>query len=166
MIRTERLVLKPLRTEDAEALFFYRSDKIVNRYQSWIPETVSDAEEFIGKIAQKPDTPGTWYQLGLFEKQTDKLVGDVGIHFLNERSGAVELGVTLAAECQGDGYASEAMSAVIDYLIDELGKVRLYAYILKDNINSTRLFRKLGFKQIPDEDGYTVWLMEAEGRKG
>ena len=39
-INTDRLLLRPMKLDDAEKIFKYRSDAIVNLYQGWIPKTV------------------------------------------------------------------------------------------------------------------------------
>jgi hypothetical protein len=45
-IETERLYMRPVTVEDAEAIYNYRSDPIVNRYQGFIPSTVLEVQDF------------------------------------------------------------------------------------------------------------------------
>lgn len=47
MISTERTVLRRLVPADAPAMFAYRSDPDVARYQGWDPGTTADVEGFI-----------------------------------------------------------------------------------------------------------------------
>ena len=50
-LETLRLLLRPMNITDSKALYAYRSDKILNQYQGWIPEKMSDVTEFIGRQA-------------------------------------------------------------------------------------------------------------------
>jgi hypothetical protein len=77
--RTDRLMIRRFRAEDASSLAAYRSEPTVARYQSWdIPFTNAQAQAFIDSFgATNPDTPGAWYQLALIEAATGRHVGDV-----------------------------------------------------------------------------------------
>ena len=46
-LTTQRLKLRPVRPDDAEAVYSYRSDRQTNRFQGWIPETVHEVEQWI-----------------------------------------------------------------------------------------------------------------------
>ena len=46
-IKTDRLIIRIARPEDAEAIFSYRSDCIVNQYQGWIPNSIEEVRRCI-----------------------------------------------------------------------------------------------------------------------
>ena len=143
---SERLLLRRLEIGDAEALFAYRSLPEICRYQTWQPEKVADAAEFItNKIVATPNLPGTWFQLALCLRLGGKMIGDVGIHFLPEAD-QVELGYTLHPQYQRKGYAFEALTAVGDYL-RSLQKHRIIATVDPNNVPSIRLLEKWGAKR-------------------
>ena len=143
-IATERLVLEPLTLEDAEALFAYRSLPEVYRYQTWAPTGVSDARAFIQELEPVEfDTPGTWFQLGIRERESGRLVGDLGVHFL-EDGRRVEIGFTLDPAFQGRGLATEAVTALLDHLFGALGKDRVVASADPRNVASVRLLERIG----------------------
>jgi RimJ/RimL family protein N-acetyltransferase len=145
-VATERLVLEPLGPEDADVLFAYRSRPEVSRFQGWTPSGRDDVRQFIDGLATTPfDTPGTWYQLAIRRADGDTLVGDVGVHFL-EDGWQVEIGCTLAPEFQHTGYATEALRAVLDVLFRGLGKHRVIASIDPRNTPSVRLVERLGLR--------------------
>lgn len=146
-IITERLLLRPIHRNDASAVFAYRSDKLTNQYQGWIPETFEDVIDFIqNKVCSLMNRPGTWFQLVIVNKESG-IIGDIGIHFTDEESKQVELGCTIAKKYQGHGYATEAMSAVINLLFNELNKHRITASIDPRNTDSIKLIERLGFRQ-------------------
>jgi RimJ/RimL family protein N-acetyltransferase len=147
-IVTERLILRPLRLEDAGAWFGYRSDPVANHYQGWIPGQIQDVIDFIrSRISPEFDRPGTWFQMSVLIRENKKMIGDIGIHFLDFDRSQVELGYTLDKNYQGYGYASEALSAVIDYLFVSLDKHRIIASVDPRNLKSIRLVERLGFRK-------------------
>jgi len=147
-IQTKRLTLRRLVTDDAQAVHAYRSDPIVVKFQSWKPRTLSETKSFLEQLAQvEPNRPGTWLQLGL-ETKTDKtLIGDCGIRFPADDSFQVELGMTLMPACQGQGMASEALQAILDYVFGQLDKHRVFASIDPRNESAIRLMNRAGMRQ-------------------
>lgn len=127
--KTNRLYLRPVSIDDKESIFKYRSDSETNKYQGWIPETIEDVEVFIGKISVEINEPETWFQFVIFEKESDKLIGDIGLHFMDSENKQVEIGCTLNKDYQGKGYAIEALKIILDFLINTLEKHRIVTSI-------------------------------------
>jgi RimJ/RimL family protein N-acetyltransferase len=147
-INTERLILRPIKLEDAKAIFEYRSDPIANKYQGWIPKIIDEAKDFVtNRVASEMDLVNTWFQFVLIEKEGNKLIGDIGIHFFDADKKQVGIGYTLDKNWQGKGYMTEALIAVINYLFIDLDKHRITASIDPENIKSIKLVEKLGFRK-------------------
>lgn len=144
-LETARLLLRPVGFFDRESIFAYRSDASANRYQGWIPSCIEDVDIFIRKLADVPDVTDTWFQLGIVEKASTQLIGDIGLHFLPDEQ--MEIGYTLNLAFQKMGYATEALKRVVDYLFIDLGKHRIIASIDPDNTDSIRLVKRLGFRK-------------------
>jgi RimJ/RimL family protein N-acetyltransferase len=146
---TERLLIKPISRGNEEAMFKYRSDPETNKYLSLIPKSVDDVAEFINKASLDINVPGTWFQLAIIEQATNQLIGDVGIHFLNSDSEnkEVEIGYAFDKEFRGKGFATEALTEIIDYLFSSLKKHRIIASIDPTNLASIRLVERLGFRK-------------------
>lgn len=147
-LSTKRLLLRSLRLDDAEAFYSYRSDSQTNQFQGWIPKTIGDTVNFITtKVSTEIDVIGTWHQLVLIEKESQKIIGDIGIHFLDEDKKQVEIGCTLAKKYHGNGYATEALNETIRYLFIDLNKHRITASIDPENKKSIEMLNRLGFHQ-------------------
>jgi RimJ/RimL family protein N-acetyltransferase len=147
-IITERLVLRGLILSDAAALLKYRSKREIYKFQNWKPHTLRDAEIFISeKIAKEPNIPDTWYQLGVILKETEELIGDIGIHFIDLEGKQAEIGYTLNPEYQGIGYASEAIKGVLAYLFNDLKKHRITASVDPINKKSIALLERIGMRK-------------------
>ena len=145
IIESKRLILRPITLEDKNEIFEYRSDSETNKYQGWIPETIDDVETFIGKISKLINEPGTWFQFVIIEKESKKITGDLGIHFIDSEQ--AEIGCTLNKVFQNKGYATESVKRVIDFLFKDLKKHRIIASIDPDNKNSIRLVERIGFRK-------------------
>jgi len=142
-LETTRLRLDALQPEDAPALFRYRSDPEVARYQGWRPETLADADRFIGKQSAAP-APGTWFQRAI-RLRDDTLIGDLG--FCLSADGLAEFGVTVAPSQQGYGFAHEAVHALLGELFGRLDVHRVHASVDPRNLASMALMRSLGLRQ-------------------
>lgn len=147
-INTERLLLRSLRGGDAEAIFNYRSDPIINQYQVWIARTINDVNDFINnRVSPIIDIVDTWYQFLIIKKDHNKLIGDIGGHFLDVDKKQVKLGCTLDKDYQGKEYATEALREIINYLFHDLEKRRIVTSIDPRNIKSISLVERLGFRK-------------------
>lgn len=144
---TKRLELRPIDINDRNSIFEYRSDYETNKYQGWIPENLDDVDKFIEKISSIANQSGSWFQFVIIEKGKKKIIGDIGILFLNVDNQQVEIGCTLHRDYQSKGYATEALKRVIDYLFDDLNKHRITASIDPENSNSIKLMERLGFRK-------------------
>lgn len=146
-LESDRLIIRPIQLDDKKEVFEYRSDRNANKYQGWIPETIEDVEVFIGKISKQINEPETWFQFVLIEKESQKIVGDLGIHFYDKENKQVEIGCTLNRIFHNRGYARESVRKVIDYLFLDLNKHRIITSIDPENKNSIRLVERIGFRK-------------------
>jgi len=147
-ILTGRLRINDLTPRDAPALFNCHSDPEVARFQSWLPDSVSDALAFIVRNASTPfNQSDSWYQLAVRSAVTDELLGDLGVHFLAHDDHQVEIGFTIAPAHQRQGIGKLAVVALLDYLFTVLNKHRVFASVDPRNEASIALLRKIGMRQ-------------------
>lgn len=131
LLRTERLSIAPLGVVDLEAFVAYRRHPDVARFQGWTPDySAADARALIeGQPSGPLPPPGEWLQVALHAHPDPAagpvLVGDVAIGCDAVHPDTYELGVTIAPEHQGSGYAREALTAVVDALMGAHGAHRI-----------------------------------------
>lgn len=145
ILHTDCLQLRPITTQDAKAVFAYRKDAVANQYQSFIPKNLDEVHDFITDCAPELDEEGTWFQLVIIHTESDQIIGDLGIHTLDKTQ--IELGITIAKEFQGKGYANEAMLNIMDFLFTQQKKHRIIASIDPRNIATQGLLERLGFRK-------------------
>lgn len=139
VLHTRRLTLRPLSPEDLPVVLEYRNDPEVARFQGWaLPATL---ESVAGLISDAPLGAPGWVQRAV--TLHGALIGDVA---LCTEGAQAALGVTLARQAQGHGYAREALLALIHHGLGELRLHRLHASIDPRNTPVAKLLSGLGFR--------------------
>lgn len=148
-LATERLVLRPFHEGDTGAFSDYRSDPEVARYQGWdIPYSLSQAGEFVRQVNETQlSTLGQWHQLAIEPKSVGCIVGDCAFYLLANDPQQAEIGFTIARPYQRQGYASEAVRRLLDYLFEDLNLHRVRANCDAENLASARLMEKVGMRR-------------------
>jgi RimJ/RimL family protein N-acetyltransferase len=153
VLETARLILRPFQEEDAVEFASYRSDPEVARYQGWeAPYSLEKARDFVQQMKSiYPGENGFWYQFAIELKDSPldapPLIGDCAFHLLAEDPSQAEIGFTLSRPYQGLGYASEAVSCLLDWIFEEFDLHRVRANCDVENLPSARLLERLGMRQ-------------------
>jgi RimJ/RimL family protein N-acetyltransferase len=160
-IETERLLLRRSHPDDAEAISAYRRDPDVHRFQGWARVDAGSIRAEIEEMAGRdPGEPG-WVQFSVEERGEGHLVGDVGLSPVDGEPGTVKIGYTIAPSCQGTGFATEAVSALVGYAFEVLEADVVRAHADADNAASIRVAEKIGMRlaaRIEHRDGDEVWF--------
>lgn len=146
-ITTERLIIQLANPEDAHAIYCYRSDAVENQYQGWFPESEEEVRNYLTNMPVTLDVADVCFQFAILTKKENRLIGDMGIIFTGHEKMQAEVGCTLNKDFQGKGYATEALTAMVNYLFGALKKHRVVASIDPRNIPSIRLIERLGFRK-------------------
>lgn len=167
-IETERLTLRPLQLEDFDAYAVMLADPDCWTYSTRGPMTSDEAYTRLLRQA------GHWALLdyglfAVFEKETGRLVGEVGYGDFHRELGEdfdrhPEASWTIAKPFQGQGYASEAAYAALEFTEDRLIATRTVCMIHHENKASIRIARKLGFKAFDEMiyRGFRAMLFKRE----
>ena len=159
-LRTDRLLLRPLGDTDARALFAIFSDPRVTRFLSRPPwSAIDSAHERIAKDIDALRT-GKYLCLGIEHAASHRLIGECSLFNLAPQCRRAELGYTLVFDAWGQGCMNEALAALLDFGISQLGLNRVEADIDPRNQASTRSLERLGFKL----EGHLRerWIVDAE----
>jgi RimJ/RimL family protein N-acetyltransferase len=140
VLETKRLTLRRPRLEDAKALAALANDRRIAENTARIPHPykVADAETFIGG-ANKGPTDAVF----LITLRGKTVIGACGVTTLDDQA---ELGYWLGVPHWGQGYATEALHAVIDYAFTDLAHEALNAGARVTNPASRRVLEKCGFQ--------------------
>ena len=145
---TPRLILRRFRIDDLEPFIAYRNDPEVARYQSWESFSRAEGETFIARQSRaRPGIPGLWFQFAAELKDSGVLAGDCALLLIRSARRIGEIGYTFSRAYQGNGLATEAVRAVIDYGFDSLGLNRVIATTDCRNLRSLALMKRLGMRE-------------------
>lgn len=91
-------------------------------------------------------------------KETNKEMGCVDLYDFDPTHDRAGVGILIAdKKYRNKGFASEAVSLIIDYAFFTLNLHQLYCAILTDNADSLKLFQKHGFQVIGEKED---WIKE------
>ncbi|WP_332645334.1 GNAT family N-acetyltransferase [Lysinibacillus sp. 54212] len=145
-IETERLLLRPFHESDAEDVSFMCNN--YNVFKSTLnlphPYTLDCALAWIADHEQnfKDDR---MYEFAITDKNSGKLYGAIGISNHQQFKNG-EMGYWIGEEYWGNGYATEAAKAILDFVFKEKNYHRVYARYFKSNPASGKIMEKCGMK--------------------
>jgi len=151
-IDSERIVLRRLVEDDLEAFQAYRTDVEVWRYQGWDIVSDEEARAFLTSVSKSPLLePAEWCQIGIAEKETNHLIGDIGIH-ISENQEQAEIGFSLNCNWQGKGLASEAVLLAMTYIFQNSPVQKIIGITDARNESSIRLLEGIGMYKTKSEE--------------
>ena len=145
-IETERLVLRRFRREDAEALYRnYGSDPPVHRYISYAPcQTKEGTEGFIEMHLENYEHDPDFY--GWAITLDKEVIGTIGLFHLDPWADSCEVGYSLGSRWWGQGFATEALQAVLRFAFEKVGAHRIFASHHIENTASGKVLEKAGMQ--------------------
>jgi ribosomal-protein-alanine N-acetyltransferase len=144
----DSVYLKPVSSGMAEQLFdaTKESTKELCQYMPWTNESIDDARKFLEDAAKKIHE-GRELHCAIFERQTNHIIGVIGLFHLDTFTPKAEVGYWIRSSCHGKGYATDALNTLINYCRNEMKLVRVDAQVATDNIASQRVVEKCGFQK-------------------
>lgn len=145
-LETPRLRLWRFTESDLPIIAAYRRDPDAQRFQNFREWTADEKQAFLTdmQLAQL-DAPGAGLQIAVALRDTDALIGDVYVRISDPEQ--AEIGYTFAPEWRGQGYATEAVRGVFDYLFGTLNLHRIVAICADENSHSYALMERLGMRR-------------------
>ena len=143
ILETERLILRPIALEDAEACFSWNSDERVARFMSYPRLTdISQTIEWI-KSTLVDETEWNW---AFVLKEENRVIGTGSIGPNAQMKGYWGMGYNLHYDYWHKGYCTEAMKAIVDFVHNTLGVNKICSDHAIDNPRSGKVMEKCGLK--------------------
>lgn len=146
-IKTERLILRKFNENDAKEIFeTWLSDSEVAKYMVWNHQKdIKETEEWLKKCISKYEKLDV-YNWGIELKENGKLVGSISANKTENDDECYEIGYALGKKYWRNGYATESLKAVVEFLIKEVGIRKFLCRYAKENQASGSVIRKVGFE--------------------
>jgi RimJ/RimL family protein N-acetyltransferase len=159
-LQTARLRLRRWRPEDLDIAAAWNANPILMEHMGKPSFTREETEDLLARFEKH------WAEHGFGvwaaeERETGSLVGRVGISYHRSWPDDPEIGWLIDVPWQGQGLATEAGAACVDYALGELGFERVVSICTAENAASRRVMEKLGFspwRQV-DEDVFGLRLI-------
>ena len=140
ILNTERLILRPLTTDDFEAVHLWAGNPQNTRYMAWGPNTKEQTREFLTSFV----TPGKDFAAVL--KKTNRVIGSCGVYPDNSNDTG-EIGWILHMDYWKQGYGTELGAELIRYGFETLKLRRLTAPCAVENYGSRRVMERNGMRR-------------------
>ena len=142
--RSNRLLLRRPKSDDAEAIAEYWSDPEVHRFLQHPPsDDIAETQTFLEHCASVWDS-GEAFPWVIVEGSSSRAVGMIEAR---PSPHGVELGYVLKRSVWGRGYMTEAVAAVVEWALGQPEVHRVWAYVQVGNVGSQRVLEKVGMKR-------------------
>ena len=148
-LETERLILRKYQERDVQDIveFSREADFWLARNLDWRPTSASVRAYFEAQRDLEPESLPEWMNLMMELKDGQKVIGCVGIGVTDKEQGQASIGWMLGCRYQGQGLATEATEALLDFGFGSMGLHRIFARTGKANTRSWRLMERLGMRR-------------------
>lgn len=146
-VEGQRVTLRRLLRTDLGDFQAYRQDPQVGLYQEWTP--MSDAESLNFLSAMETAVffkSGKWCQIGIADRITNKLIGDIGVCVVQGEEHAM-IGITLRSPSQGQGLGKEALGLTLDLVFTNSKVLQVQAITDARNVPCIGLVESVGMQK-------------------
>lgn len=148
-IETKRLILRRYKETDIDMQYGILQDDRLSTYIKFPNLTKEEELECIKKWINDADTDK--YEKWVIElKEKNIPIGTISVNHINKKNNYCNVGYVITYDYWSNGYATEALIAVSDYLLNERNYYLVECSCNELNIQSSKVMQKAGFKK----DGY------------
>lgn len=146
-LETPRLILRRFTTEDAQAMYEnWASDPEVTRFLTWPTHSSLEVSRAVLTNWEAGYANDDFYNWAIVLKDLGKPIGSIGVVSKDDRVRKAEIGYCIGRTWWHQGFTSEALQAVMNFLFNEVGMLRLEARHDPRNPHSGAVMRKCGME--------------------
>ena len=144
-IETNRLLLRKFRVEDINAAYInWTSDEKVTEFLRWPTHTSMEITERVIKDWIKESEKTDFYQWAIVLKDINEPIGTISVVDKNDALNILHIGYCIGSKWWHKGITSEAFSAIIPFLFNEVGANRIESQHDPNNPHSGNVMKKCG----------------------
>lgn len=140
-----KIYLRNIENDDADTLKKLINDESISRNVVGWSKPISSTEHLFWLNNLKSDNNFRYIIANI--NDTTKTYGTAIISKIDWKNRSCSIDIKILTECQGNGYGSESIKLLKEYIFDELNMNRISVNILEYNVASINLFKKMGFIQ-------------------
>ena len=148
-LESERLILRRYKESDIDAIYEILTDERLSKYIKFPKLSKQEELECIRQWISEADK--SKYEKWVIELKKDgTVVGNIDVNTVVKKHNYCNVGYTIRYNYWGNGYASEALEAVSNHLLENSGYYLVECSCNELNTQSSKVMLKAGFKK----DGY------------
>jgi [ribosomal protein S5]-alanine N-acetyltransferase len=168
-LETERLRLIPL---DLQNLLLLKENRALMeknmgltvsnmQFDPQIQAEMNEAIDFwISRVGENEEDYSWFTNWEMVLKEKNMSIGGIGLTGLPDRKGEVTVGYGVDGNYHRQGYATEALQAMVQWIFKNAHVHRIVAETLKDNVASHKVLHKNGFVKAAEKDLLYIWRLE------
>lgn len=144
-IKTKRLLLRNWQMTDLEDLYKFASVPGVGEGAGWEHhKTLEDSKEFLEMLIR--------FKTVFCIELDGRAIGSFDFSWDKYKKDFISIGYSMAKDCWGNGYMTEAANAILNYFRENYGVHKFCARTFPNNFRSQKLLERLGFKFVSSDD--------------
>jgi RimJ/RimL family protein N-acetyltransferase len=143
MIYGKKTRLRRMERKDIPTFVRWLNDPEVREFLTmYRPFSMAEEEKWFERQLQGQES-----EIFAIEALDGVLIGSVALHNINWQCRHVELAIVIGEkEYWGKGYGSDAISALLRFVFDEMNLHRVFLQVRDDNARAIRAYEKCGFQ--------------------
>lgn len=143
-LETERLILRKWLVSDAEMAYSnWATDEEMHKFVSWpIHKSINETENLINNWIEEYNNVS--YNWVVEIKNIHEIIGNIAVGKVNKKQNTCDLGYCYGSKFWGNGYGTEALRAVAEYLLNDENFHLVEAAHVSNNPASGRIMQKAG----------------------
>lgn len=147
-LRTDRLLLREYRDDDAAAIHGYASDPEITRHTAWGPNDITTTKAVLDAwLDQKGKWPREEVPLAVELQPEGKVIGSTGFSAIDFDTLTAVFGYVLHKDHWGKGYALEIVTALLDFGFETLALHRITAECFAEAESACRVLERAGMRR-------------------
>ena len=145
-LKTRRLCLRQYKTTDARELFLhFGSNADMYKFSGWNPYATEEMAQ--NTVRHFIDSYEDNHFYGWAIEFNHEFIGTVGAYDYTPASNSIEIGISIKEDFWGNGFATETLVCVLNYLINDEKIKTVTAWCASENIGSVKAMEKAGMKK-------------------
>lgn len=105
------------------------------------PPTDTDHEKFLSEISSEKDD----YMFAIEHKEEKIFLGTIAVYLVNWKNGTCCVGISIGPEFQGNGYGTDAMKVMLDFIFNYMNINKVKLQVFGYNKRAIHSYEKCGF---------------------
>ena len=144
-IETQRLILRRFKREDTHSVFqtWINDPAVQNNYGEKACNTIAEAQQILEKWICSYNNK-EFYRWTIILKETNENIGQIAFYLVDSKNQRADIEYCIGQSHWGNGYAPEALKAVIEYAFRHIYLNRVQAFHRNKNASSGKVLQKAG----------------------